>query len=93
MNHPDLKLLEYRGFRTLDRLIEERGIEVRCYHCKSTNLQALGWLRGRAEMNCPGCDELIILDTSELRRTIVTTTRQLRAFSDLLHSNEPSWWS
>ena len=86
---PALKGLEDGDFGNLNRVIEDHGLEVRCHHCKTTSVQALGWLRDRQEMDCPDCEELIILDTVDLRRTIRTTTRQLRDFSEQLRAQGP----
>ena len=95
MGHPmmqrSLKDLEHGDFDNLAQLIEERGLDVLCPHCHTSSVQPLGWLRGRPEMECAGCHELIILDTAELRETIRRTTRQLRDLSGQLHAQVPSW--
>jgi hypothetical protein len=76
---------------SLEHLIANREIDVRCPHCEATNVRALGWLRDHDEMTCSACDELIILGTAELREVIRTTSRQLRDLSEQLQSQVRHW--
>ena len=76
---------------SLERLIDNRELDVICPHCQTTNVRSLGWLRDRPEMNCAHCEELIVLGTAELRNLIRTTTRQLRDLSQQLHTQVRNW--
>ncbi len=76
---------------SLEHLIETRELDVRCPHCASNNVRAIGWLRNRQEMSCTACDELIVLGTADLRSQIRTTTRQLRDLSESLHTQLRCW--
>jgi hypothetical protein len=79
------------NMESLERLIENRELDVRCPHCHTNNVRALGWLRDRQDMSCAACDELIVLGTAELRNVIRTTSRQLRDLSEQLHTQLRCW--
>ena len=79
-----------QSFDALKRCIY-RELDVRCPHCHTNNVRALGWLRDRQDMSCAACDELIVLGTAELRNVIRTTSRQLRDLSEQLHTQLRCW--
>jgi hypothetical protein len=60
--------------------IEERTLLVRCWHCDWNELRTLSWFSGQRHMNCPYCENIIVLDTSDVRREL---TRQRRQLSEL----------
>lgn len=75
----------------LERLIDTRELDVPCAHCRATSVKTIGWLRGRQEMACPECDELIILGTAHIRSQIRNTARQLRDLSESLQTQLRCW--
>jgi hypothetical protein len=74
----------------LDKLIEQREIDIRCWHCSWTEARALRWISAQRHMNCPTCGSVIVLDSSQVRREISRQRKQLEALHsqmvDLLQS-------
>lgn len=57
--------------------IEERKLMVRCWHCDWHEQRTLSWFSGQRHMNCPQCESIIVLDTSDVRRELARQRRQL----------------
>jgi hypothetical protein len=57
--------------------IEERKLLVRCWHCDWNEHRSLSWFSGQRHMNCPHCESIIVLDTSDVRRELARQRRQL----------------
>jgi hypothetical protein len=62
--------------------IEERQWSVRCWHCDWNELRTLSWFAGQRHMNCPQCESIIVLDTSDVRRELARQRRQLAQLRD-----------
>ena len=56
--------------------IEERKLLVRCWHCDWNEHRSLSWFSGQRHMNCPHCESIIVLDTSDVRRELARQRRQ-----------------
>jgi hypothetical protein len=63
----------------LGAVIAAREIDVGCRQCGWTEPRALSWLDSKRHMNCPKCDSLIVLNTSDVRRAITQQRQQLTA--------------
>jgi hypothetical protein len=62
--------------------IEERKLLLRCWHCDWNEQRTLSWFSGQRHMNCPQCESIIVLDTSDVRRELARQRRQLSELRD-----------
>ena len=66
----------------IEEMIEARELDVRCWQCDWHEGRSLKWLSAQRHMNCPHCESVIVLDTSEVRREIARQRRQLTALHE-----------
>jgi hypothetical protein len=75
---------------TLNDWIGSRDLEVGCRLCGWAGSRDLDWLSVHRDMNCPGCERVIILNTSEFKRAIADLRRQLSTLRQQLAAMIPA---
>jgi hypothetical protein len=63
----------------LNEVIEHREIEISCWQCGWKEARTLSWVASQRHMNCPTCESVIVLDSSQVRREITRQRKQLSA--------------
>jgi hypothetical protein len=68
----------------LTAVIGSKELPVNCGQCNWQGARCLDWLLVHRDMICPDCGGVIVLNTSERRRQMVTLQRQVRALHEQL---------
>ncbi len=68
----------------LDEVIGLRNLDVNCRLCGWAEARTVAWLSTRRDMNCPSCASVIVLNTSEFKRSIAALRRQVAALQQQL---------
>jgi Zn finger protein HypA/HybF involved in hydrogenase expression len=62
---------------TLAQIINAYELSINCEKCGAQSQQTIGWIRLHRDMKCPGCDSVIVLNTSRITGTIRSVERRL----------------
>lgn len=65
------------GTETLGEIVNAYELTIGCEKCGAQNQQTIGWIRTHRDMKCPGCDAVIVLNTSRITGTIRSVERRL----------------
>ena len=62
---------------TIARIVSAYELPISCEKCGAQSQQTIGWIRLHRDMKCPGCDAVIVLNTSRITGTIRSVERRL----------------
>jgi hypothetical protein len=65
------------GTETIAQIVNAYELTISCEKCSAQSQQTIGWIRQHRDMKCPGCDAVIVLNTSRITRTIRSVERRL----------------
>jgi hypothetical protein len=65
------------GTGTLSDIVNAYELTIACEKCGAQSQQTIGWIRVHRDMKCPGCDTVIVLNTSRITGTIRSVERRL----------------
>jgi hypothetical protein len=69
---------------TLSEIINAYELNISCEKCGAQTQQTIGWIRVHRDMKCPGCDTVIVLNTSRITGTIRSVERRLNDLQNQL---------
>jgi hypothetical protein len=70
--------LEVRvGTETIAEIVSNYELAIACEKCGAQCQKTIGWIRLHRDMKCPGCDSVIVLNTSRIMGTIRSVERRL----------------
>jgi transcription initiation factor IIE alpha subunit len=62
---------------TIAQIVSAYELTISCEKCGTQSQQTIGWIRLHRDMKCPGCDAVIVLNTSRITGTIRSVERRL----------------
>jgi hypothetical protein len=62
---------------TIAQIVNDYELAISCEKCGAQSQQTIGWIRQHRDMKCPGCDAVIVLNTSRITGTIRSVERRL----------------
>jgi anaerobic ribonucleoside-triphosphate reductase len=65
------------GTETLADIINAYELTITCEKCGAQTQHTIGWIRVHRDMKCPGCEAVIVLNTSRITGTIRSVERRL----------------
>ena len=65
------------GPETLAQIVNGYELTIACGKCGTQTQQSIGWIRAHRDMRCPGCEAVIVLNTSRITGTIRSVERRL----------------
>jgi hypothetical protein len=65
------------GTETIAQIVSAYELTISCEKCGAQSQQTIGWIRLHRDMKCPGCDAVIVLNTSRITGTIRSVERRL----------------
>ena len=63
--------------QTLEEIVSAYELTIDCEKCGAKTPKAIGWIKLHRDMTCPGCNAVIVLNTSRLTATIRGVERKL----------------
>jgi hypothetical protein len=65
------------GTDTIAQIVSNYELTIACDKCGAQSQRTIGWIRLHRDMKCPGCDAVIVLNTSRITGTIRSVERRL----------------
>jgi hypothetical protein len=65
------------GTETIAEIVSAYELTIACEKCGAQSQRTIGWIRLHRDMKCPGCDAVIVLNTSRITGTIRSVERRL----------------
>lgn len=65
------------GTETISEIVSNYELTIACEKCGAQSQKTIGWIRLHRDMKCPGCDAVIVLNTSRITGTIRSVERRL----------------
>jgi hypothetical protein len=65
------------GTETIAGIVSNYELPIGCERCGAQTQKTIGWIRLHRDMKCPGCDAVIVLNTSRIAGTIRSVERRL----------------
>jgi hypothetical protein len=65
------------GTETIAHIVSAYELTISCEKCGAQSEKAIGWIRLHRDMKCPGCDAVIVLNTSRITGTIRSVEKRL----------------
>jgi hypothetical protein len=65
------------GTETISEIVSNYELPIACEKCGAQSQKTIGWIRLHRDMKCPGCDAVIVLNTSRITGTIRSVERRL----------------
>jgi hypothetical protein len=65
------------GTDTIAQIVSNYELTIACEKCSAQSQRTIGWIRLHRDMKCPGCDAVIVLNTSRITGTIRSVERRL----------------
>ena len=65
------------GTDTIAEIVSAYELSISCDKCGAQTQQSIGWIRAHRDMKCPGCEAVIVLNTSRITGTIRSVERRL----------------
>jgi hypothetical protein len=65
------------GTETIAEIVSNYELPIACEKCGAQSQKTIGWIRLHRDMKCPGCDAVIVLNTSRITGTIRSVERRL----------------
>jgi hypothetical protein len=65
------------GTETISEIVSNYELPIACEKCGAQSQRTIGWIRLHRDMKCPGCDAVIVLNTSRITGTIRSVERRL----------------
>jgi hypothetical protein len=65
------------GTETIAEIVSAYELTIACEKCGAQSQQTIGWIRLHRDMKCPGCDAVIVLNTSRITGTMRSVERRL----------------
>jgi transcription initiation factor IIE alpha subunit len=62
---------------TIAKIVRAYELTISCEKCGAQSQQTIGWIRLHRDMKCPGCDAVIVLNTSRITATVRSVERRL----------------
>jgi hypothetical protein len=61
----------------ISEIVSNYELTIACENCGAQWPKTIGWIRLHRDMKCPGCDAVIVLNTSRITGTIRSVERRL----------------
>jgi hypothetical protein len=65
------------GTESIAEIVSNYELTIACEKCGAQCQKAIGWIRLHRDMKCPGCDAVIVLNTSRITGTMRSVERRL----------------
>lgn len=65
------------GTETIAEIVSNYELAIACEKCGAQSTKTIGWIRLHRDMKCPGCEAVIVLNTSRMTGTIRSVERRL----------------
>jgi hypothetical protein len=65
------------GTETIAEIVSNYELPIACEKCGAQSQKTIGWIRLHRDMKCPGCEAVIVLNTSRITGTIRSVERRL----------------
>ena len=65
------------GTETIAEIVSAYELTISCEKCSAQTQRTIGWIRAHRDMKCPGCEAVIVLNTSRITATIRSVERRL----------------
>ena len=65
------------GNETIEKIVSAYELAIVCDKCGAPSTKTIGWIKLHRDMKCPGCDAVIVLNTSRITGTIRSVERRL----------------